>query len=206
MVGFLSNRIDQAIGPDDPSVGIDEDLVFFDVAPAPAGSPAAAAAEPPPPPIVTPEIPPLVVPALEIDITPDIAPPLPPINVPDRIQGFGRGGVGQAAGGAGTGSGGAGAGGPGTGGGGAGGAAATAIPLMVLVPPAPPSSVQGERATLLLHIDETGRVVEVEITESSGDADYDDQLRSTALDWQFRPATHPTLGPVPSVFEISFQF
>jgi TonB family protein len=77
---------------------------------------------------------------------------------------------------------------------------------MVLVPPAPPSTVQGERATLLLHIDETGRVVEVEIIESSGDADYDDELRNTALDWQFRPATHPTMGPVPSVFEISFQF
>jgi TonB family protein len=77
---------------------------------------------------------------------------------------------------------------------------------MVLVPPAPPSSVQGESATLLLHIDETGRVVEVEIIESSGDDDYDDELRTTALDWQFRPATHPTMGPVPSVFEISFQF
>ena len=208
VVAVLSGRVDRVIGLDDGDPGVDEDLVFVEIAPAPAGSPSSAPPpEVPPPPILNPEIPPLVVPTPEIDITPDIAPPLPPIAPPDRIVGLGRGGAGVSGTGAGTGAGGTGSGGAGTGsGGGGGGAARTAVPLMVLVPPAPPESVRGEEATLLLHIDNTGRVVEVEIIESSGDADYDGELRATALDWQFRPATHPTMGPIPSVFEISFQF
>ena len=55
-------------------------------------------------------------------------------------------------------------------------------------------------------MDATGKVTEVEVTVSSGDTDYDNELRLTAFDWQFRPAVHPQLGPVASVFEISFQF
>jgi TonB family protein len=208
VVGVLSARVDDVIGLGDGDPGIDEDLVFLELAPAPAGEAGAPPSpEVPPPPIPNPEIPPLVVPAPDIDITRDIAPPLPPIAAPDRITGLGRGGAGSTGAGAGWGAGGTGAGGGGGGdGGGGGGSARTAVPLMVLVPPAPPSRVRGERATLLLHIDETGRVLEVDITESSGDADYDRELRATALDWQFRPATHPTMGPIPSVFEISFQF
>jgi protein TonB len=205
VVGVLSARVDDVIGLGDGDPGIDEDLVFVEIAPAPAGASAAPSEPLIPPPVINPEIPPLVVPTPEIDITPDIRVPVPPIATRDRVVGLGRGGVGPS-GGTGTGTGGTGAGGGGTGSGGGGGTARTAIPLMVLVPPAPPSSVQGERATLVLHIDATGRVFQVDITESSGDADYDDELRATALDWQFRPATHPTLGPVPSMFEISFQF
>jgi len=205
VVAVLSGRVDRFIGLGDGDPGIDEDLVFIELAPAPAGAAGAPPEELTPPPVVNFDIPPLVVPVPDIDITPDIASPVPPVATRDRV-GLGRGGDGQATGGAGTGTGGGGTGGAGGDGGGGGGTARTAVPLMVLVPPAPPSRVEGERATLLLHIDETGRVVTVEIIESSGDADYDDELRTTALDWQFRPATHPTLGPVPSVFEISFQF
>ncbi len=143
--------------------------------------------------------------APRVDVQVD-APKLPEQVALAPVPGAGTGRDGTSGGGPGTGGGvgtGVGTGrgsseGPGTGGGT--GAIYPATPEFLVMPALPvPKRVQGRTIELRFTIDERGRIVSVDF-DSSGDPQYDRQLRERLLEYRFRPAHRMDGTPVPSVY------
>ena len=145
--------------------------------------------------------------ALEIERLVVAAPPLLPGPVftgaggaSARGQGGGAGGGTGRGTGAGLGSGtGPGSGTPGEG-------IRPPAPLTILMPPAAIDAVRGGTAKVRLQVDSTGVVRAVDILLSSGDLGYDEQLRTVASGWRFRPARDAANRPVPYPFDVSVTF
>ncbi|MEO5510357.1 MAG: energy transducer TonB, partial [Longimicrobiales bacterium] len=185
--------------------------------------------EQPPPPVLTPPVPDPVTVPVEPVPDPVIPPPrdtakaaptptpaAPPAPTSSTGGAGGAAGAGSAGsgGGAGGGSGGGlgpGTGlgnGPGSGGGGGGGTSpdgiippsATALQL----PPSPPKSLRGDSVTVVFSIDETGKVLDAQLKQSTGDRKYDATLRKTALGWRFRPARNRAGEPVRSTYAVTY--
>jgi TonB family protein len=186
--------------------------------------------EPPPPPPPPPVAP--IIPEIDDLVIPRPVPPEPEVVVmldsallvplpesptdigtgagggapePGRGGGPGSGGGsgGGDGGGAGTGTGGGS--GPGTGGG-DGTLGRPPEPRMLLFPPAAPRSVRGRSVTVHLVVDAQGVVREVALVPETGNDDLDDDIRRTALSWQFRPGTDGAGRPVTKPYEVVLTF
>ena len=201
-------------GPAGGGGGGSEQIEYIDISPE-----AAAEVEPfvvpePEIPEPEPELPEPEPPAAETP-APTPAPPAAPQPMPGAGSGAGEGtGTGPGTGpGAGGGSGGGTGGGigsgvgTGTGGGGGGdGTIRPPVPMSVILPPTPPASVRGRTVELRLAIDARGTVTRADIVTPTGDRNFDNRLRRTALDWRFQPARDPDNRPVPAQVPISFSF
>ncbi len=134
------------------------------------------------------------------------------------------GGAGSASGGAGSAGSGGGAGGgsgggvgtgigagtgSGTGGGGGGGDSPDGIippsPTALQLPPSAPKSLRGVTVVVIFSVDATGKVLEVQMKQGSGDSKYDATLRKTAMSWRFRPARNRLGEAVKSVTTATYQ-
>jgi hypothetical protein len=184
---------------------------------------------PPPPPQVVPPVIPEVEPDLVI---PDPVPepevlvmvdsvPLSALEPPPLETGTGAGGGAPELGrGGGPGSGGGSGGGdglgagPGTGGGsgpGTGGGDGTLgsppVPMMLLFPPSAPRDMRGKKVTVTLLVDAQGVVQQVLALEpETGNGDFDDDIRRTAMAWRFRPGRDPAGTPVAAVYPVELTF
>lgn len=76
---------------------------------------------------------------------------------------------------------------------------------MLLIPPQAPASLRGREVVLRLSVDERGRVREVEIVTALGNSRYEQQLRRTAMDWQFNPARDPENRAVAAKVDITID-
>jgi periplasmic protein TonB len=170
--------------------------------------------EPPPPAVMTPPVPDEIAVPVPEDVVKPIEPPkdtakappaavpAPPTPAPPASAGGSGGdaGAGSAGSGGGTGGGvgtgtgtGTGSGtGAGSGGGGGGGTSPDGIippsPTALQLPPTPPKSLRGKTVIVVFSIDESGKVLDAQLKESSGNSKYDSTLRKTALGWRFKPA------------------
>jgi TonB family protein len=181
--------------------------------------------EPPAPVLETPPVEPDPVPT----VTPTPVPPPPrdtaktqPAPTPEPAKALGTAvnsgdGAGAGSAGSGGGAGGGSGGGVGTGtgvgtGSGSGGGGGGGDSPDGLIPPSPaalqmqPTPPKGLHATItvLLAINATGRVTEVQFKKASGNSKYDSQLKKSALEWRFKPAKNRAGQAVDSVFEVTF--
>lgn len=187
-----------------------ESIAYIDITPAPPVVEEEVVVEPEPEEVVPIEVPtlpePIAVPA------PAPAEPVPPVAASGAGTGAGEGtGVGTGPGAGGGSGGGTGGGigsgqGTGTGGGGGGTGIRPPVPMSVILPPTPPASVRGRTVELRLTIDVRGTVREVEVVTPTGDRNYDNRLRRTAMDWRFQPARDQDNRAVAAEVPISFSF
>ena len=209
-------------GPAGGGGGGAERIEYIDISPEAAAEVEEFVVPEPEIPEPEPEVPEPALPALETPApAPSPAPPAAaaPQPTPGAGSGAGEGtGTGTGTGpgdgpGAGGGSGGGTGGGigsgegTGTGGGGGGdGTIRPPVPMSVILPPTPPASVRGRTVELRLAIDARGAVTRADIVTPTGDRNFDNRLRRTALDWRFQPARDPQNRPVAAQVPISFSF
>ncbi|HVE78885.1 MAG TPA: hypothetical protein VNA89_08495 [Gemmatimonadaceae bacterium] len=170
----------------------------------------------PPPPAVTPPVP--EVEPLPPPVEPRIEPPAvadPAVSAPaaaaDTGAGGGTGTDGSNGSGPGTGGGvgsgigsGRGSGdGPGTGGGD--GTLYTPTPVQLFLPPLPaPTKIRPFRLVAVFDIDETGRILSVDFTQSK-DGGYNRKLRETLWQMRFRPAVTGDGTPVRAKYQMTID-
>ena len=193
-------------------------LVFL-----PRAAPPPPPQAPEPPDVVVVQVEPVVptpIPEPELVVTRDSVPPSPlapgSTAVADGTVASGVGaGTGTGAGpGAGTGSGGgtgdgigpgSGSGrGPGQGGGEV--AGRPPRPRMLLLPPRAPRSMRGKSVAVRLVVESTGVVSDVVLIPETGDDDFDDDIRRTALAWRFQPGTDAAGQVVRTAYEVVLSF
>lgn len=188
-----------------------ESVAYIDIAPTPPVIEEEEIIEPEVEEIVPPEVPTLPEPLATPTPAPAESAPQPPASGAGTGAGEGTGvGTGPGAdGGSGGGTGGGIGSGQGTGTGGGGGGTGNIrppVPLSVILPPTPPASVRGRTVELRLSIDVRGTVREVEVVTPTGDRNYDNRLRRTAMDWRFQPARDQDNRAVAAEVPISFSF
>ena len=66
--------------------------------------------------------------------------------------------------------------------------------------------MRGRSVTVHLVVDAQGVVREVTLDPETGNDDLDDDIRRTALEWQFRPGTDGAGRPVAKPFQVVLTF
>lgn len=191
-----------------------ETLRYVRLAPDPVPTPTTLPAVPPPTPVVVPPTPSLVPPPSAKAPEQQSAAPAPQSTVAvgtpgtaggsgsDGTAGAGPGSGGGVGAGVGTGKGGAS--GPGTGGGTQ--AAYPPQPIEFFLPPLPaPSNVRGFKFIAQFDVDSTGRVVNVEFTQTPN-GDYNRRLFAVLRTMRFRPGTRPDGTPLRMMAQVGFDF
>lgn len=139
-----------------------------------------------------------------------VATPAPPTGGTGGGEGPGQGtgtgagtGPGEGGGSGGGAGGGIGSGvGPGTGK----GRVIAPSPEVLLIPPTPSGKAKGKTTVVRMAVDSLGAVKDVEVIPSTGDRNFDEKIRRTAMGWRFKPARDPFNRPVNVLYDVTFTF